>query len=271
MPSLEEARNVARFLHALGGGASVRRKAAARELSRGDPLDANELVGHLISLARQGWEPATCVLSDFMAALAQEAEHIPHVGALRRLAHVQSLDTVADLFAQGPAKREMHPDAAARADANAFSQSLGHLKQQARLTRDPDTLSRLATVSNPSVLRNVLINPRLTEELVVRVAARRPARPEPLVEIWRSPRWSVRHAVRRALVFNPYLPPEVGAKIVPLLNTGDLRELISDNSVHASLREQASRLLAETPESLRSTRPGGTEAPRARVGHHGPD
>jgi len=245
MPTLDEARTVARFIHALSGGAEVRRKAAARELSRGDPLDANELVGHLISLARGGWEPASCVLSDFMSALEREAEHIPHVGALRRLAHVQSLDTVADLFAQGPAKREMDPDAAARADANAFSQSLGHLKQQARLTRDPDTLSRLATVSDPSVLRNVLINPRLTEDLVVRIAARRPARPEPLLEIWRSPRWSVRHAVRRALVFNPYLPPEVGAKLVPLLNSSDLRELTRDNGVHPSLRAQAARLLEE--------------------------
>lgn len=268
MPTLDEARTVARFLHALSGGAEVRRKAAARELARRDPLDTNELVGYLISLARQGWEPASCVLSDFMAALEQEAEHIPDVETLRRLAHVQSLDMVADLFAQGPAKLEMDADAAARADANSFSQSLGHMKQQARLTRDPDTLSRLATVSNPSVLRNVLINPRLTEDLVVRIAARRPARPEPLIEIWKSPRWSVRHAVRRALVFNPYLPPEIGAKIVPLLNTADLREVISSNSLHPALREQASRLLAESPEVRQLA---SQVAAARRAGPHGLD
>ncbi|QDE92392.1 hypothetical protein BHS06_27345 [Myxococcus xanthus] len=259
MPTQEDARTVARFIHALSGGAEVRRKAAARELAWRDPLDSNELVGHLIALSRAGWGPASCALSDFMAALEQEAEHIPHVASLRRLAHVQSLDTVADLFAQGPAKLEMDPDAAARADANAFSQSLGHLKQQARLTRDPDTLSRLATVSNPTVLRNVLINPRLTEELVVRIAARRPARPEPLIEIWKSPRWSVRHAIRRALVFNPYLPPETGAKIVPLLNTADLRELVSNAALHPALRAQASRLLAEgngTGPAAASRNPG---------------
>jgi hypothetical protein len=75
------------------------------------------------------------------------------------------------------------------------------------------------------------------------MAARRPARPEPLVEIWKS-RWFSRHAVRRALVFNPYLPPEVGVKIVPLLSASDLEELAADFSVHATLREQASRLLA---------------------------
>lgn len=89
----------------------------------------------------------------------------------------------------------------------------------------------------------MLQNPRLTEEVVVRIAARRPARPEPLTQIWRSPRWSVRPMVRRALVFNPYLPPEIAAKIVPLLTNIDLQEIASDGGVHPSLREQARILL----------------------------
>lgn len=247
MPTHEQARNLALRLHGLSGGTEILRKAAARELARYDPLDATELVGHLISLARSGWEPATHVLSAFVAALGLEAAQIPYADELRRLAQVQSLPSVADLFADGPARQEMNADAAAKADARAFTQSLGHLKQQARLTRDPDLLARLVTVSNPAVVRNALINPRLTEALVVRMAARRPARPEPLVEIWKSPRWSARHAVRRALVFNPYLPPEVGAKIVPLLNSTDLAELAGDTSVHLSLREQATRLLEQGP------------------------
>ena len=74
MPTLDEARALARNLHALGGGPTVRRKAAARELARREPFDTNELIGHLLSLARAGQAPATCVLSDFMAALDQEAE-----------------------------------------------------------------------------------------------------------------------------------------------------------------------------------------------------
>lgn len=247
MPTPEQARNLALRLHGLGGGVEILRKAAARELARYDPLDATELVGHLISLARKGWEPATHVLSAFVAALGLEAAQIPYADELKRLAQVQDLSSVADLFADGPARQEMDAGAAAKADARAFSQTLGHLKQQARLTRDPDLLARLVTVSNPAVVRNALINPRLTEPLVVRMAARRPARPEPLVEIWKSSRWSARHAVRRALVFNPYLPPEVGAKIVPLLNSTDLEELAGDSSVHPSLREQAVRLLEQGP------------------------
>jgi hypothetical protein len=244
MPSREEAKVVVRRLHALSGSAEIIRKAAARELAKRDPLDANELLHHVIFLARASWEPATCVLSAFVAALGLEASQIPYADSLRRMAEVQSLESVADLFEKGPARKELDMGAAAKADAQAFTQSLGHLKQQARMTRDPDVLSRMATVSNPAVIRNALLNPRLTEDLVVRMAARRPARPEPLVEIWKATRWSSRHAVRRALAFNPYLPPEVGAKIVPLLNASDLAELAGDTSVHPSLREQAARLLA---------------------------
>jgi len=244
MPSRDEAKSVVRRLHALSGSAEIIRKAAARELAKRDPLDANELLHHVIFLARASWEPATCVLSAFVAALGLEASQIPYADSLRRMAEVQSLESVADLFEKGPARKELDQGAAAKADAQAFTQSLGHLKQQARMTRDPDVLSRMATVSNPAVIRNALLNPRLTEDLVVRMAARRPARPEPLVEIWKATRWSSRHAVRRALVFNPYLPPEVGAKIVPLLNASDLAELAGDTSVPPSLREQAARLLA---------------------------
>ena len=141
------------------------------------------------------------------------------------------------------AVQEYDEDAAKRADAKLFTQSLGHMKTQARLTKNPDQLARLAVASNAEVVRNVLINPRLTEDIVVRIAARRPARPEPLLEIWRSAKWSSRPTVRRALAFNPYFPPEVGTKIVPLLSVSDLKELSRDNFVHPALKEQAIALL----------------------------
>lgn len=238
-----DARDVVRRLHALAGGPDVVRKAAARLLARLSPTDATDLLQQLISLAREGWEPATCVLPAFTRALDMEAQSIPYASALRRVAALQDLDDVELLFPEGRAKREYELDAAKRADAKLFTLPLGHLKQIARLTRNPDELSKLAVATDPSVIRNVLINPRLTEALVVRIAARRPARPEPLIEIWRSPRWSVRPAVRKALVFNPYFPPEVGAKIVPLLSGAELRALKEDRSVHAAIREQAHVLL----------------------------
>ncbi len=244
MSSRDRAKRVAKRLHALSGGSDLTRLAAARELAKLEPTDANELIYELLLLAREGWEPATCVLASFTAALDREAAQIPYASELKRLAQVQDLGPVEALFTAGAPTRHLDPRAAAKADAKLFSQSLGYLKTHARTTTNPDDLSRLAIASNPAVVRNLLLNPRLTEELVVRISARRPARPEPLIEIWRSARWSVRHAVRRALVFNPYLPPEVGAKIVPLLNRSDLEELAEDHTVHPALRSQAIGLLA---------------------------
>ena len=243
MPTLAEAQAVVRSIHALAGGPDVRRKAAARALARVHATEATELLQHFIDLTRAGWEPARCVMGSVVAALAHEAEEIPHAAALRRLAGVQDLPLVEDLFADGPPAQEMPEDAAARSDAKLFTESLGHLKSKARLTRDPDEMSRLAAAANASVVRQLLLNPRLTEAVVVRIAARRPARPEPLMEIWRSPRWFARHSVKRALAFNPYLPPEVGSKIVPLLTATDWRELAEDSAVHESIRDQARQLL----------------------------
>jgi hypothetical protein len=50
--------------------------------------------------------------------------------------------------------------------------------------------------------------------------------------------------VRRALVFNPYLPPETGVKIVTLLGLTDLRALAGDGKVHLAVRDLAQRLSA---------------------------
>ncbi len=241
----EAARAVIRRLQVLAGGADVTRKAAARALSELAPTEAIELLHEVQRLAHEGWLPACEMLPAFTRALELEGEQIPHLEDLRRVATLHEQADVELLFTQGQPSREYNADAAARADAKLFNMPLGYLKQQARLTKNPDELARLAVASNPSVVREVLKNARLTEAVVVRIAARRPARPEPLTEIWLSARWSQRPAVRRALVLNPYLPPEVGAKIVPLLSKADLLEVSNDNGVHLAIRQQARVLLAE--------------------------
>lgn len=244
---LERARQLVKRLAALSGGALVRRRAAARALAEASETEATQLLSDVMRLAAEREPDAQVVLQAFLHALQEDGEFIPHLFTLQRVASLHEQGDVELLFAEGEPMREYHVDAAARADARLFTLPLGVLKSRARLTKNPDELSRLAVASNPAVVREVLRNPRLTEDLVVRIAARRPARPEPLVEIWRATRWSVRPAVRRALAFNPYLPPDVGAKIIPTLPRPDL-ELVRDNTtLHASLRELASTLLAAPP------------------------
>ncbi|MCC6335483.1 MAG: hypothetical protein IT380_16015 [Myxococcales bacterium] len=242
-PQRERTRAVLRRLVVLSGGALVRRRAAARALGEVSETEATQLLSELLELAAARDDDALEILPAFLRALEEDGDVIPHLSTLRRVAGLHQQDDVELLFAEGEAVRQYHVDAAARADARLFTLPLGVLKTRARLTRNPDELSRLAVASNPSVVREVLRNSRLTEDLVVRIAARRPARPEPLVEIWRSTRWSLRPAVRRALAFNPYLPPEVGVKIVPLLPRVDLEQLLESPGLHASLRELASTLL----------------------------
>jgi hypothetical protein len=240
---LEAARATVKKLASLGGGGEVMRKAAARTLATLTPSEAALLLEQVIELARTRWAPAVAVVQAFTRALEFEAADLPQVMALRRVAALQDQPAVEALFPEGQVLQEYDPDAAARADARLFTAPLGWLKTRARLTRNPDELARLAVVSNATVVREVLRNSRVTEDLVVRIAARRPARPEPLVEIWHSTKWSKRPAVRRALAFNPYFPPDVGAKIVPLLTKLDLEELAQNAAVHPSLREAAQVLL----------------------------
>ncbi|MDP1822950.1 MAG: hypothetical protein Q8L48_06905 [Archangium sp.] len=240
----EGVRLIVRRLDVLGGGHEVLRRAAARTLGELDPPRATELLSTVMKLSVERWEPAMRVLPAFMRALEDDGDLIPHLGTLRQVAALHEQEEVTFVFSEGRPVQEYEPDAAARADAKLFTLPLGVLKSRARLTRDPDELSRLAVASNASVIREVLKNPRLTEDLVVRIAARRPARPEPLEEIWRSARWNMQPAVRRALVFNPYLNPEVAVKIVPLMAAPDLKELATDRNVHLSVRELAGRLSA---------------------------
>jgi hypothetical protein len=242
----DEVRQIIRRLDVLGGGHDVLQKAAARTLGELDPPRATELLSAVMRLSVERWGPAMRVLPAFMRALEDDGELIPHLQTLRQVAALYEQDEVTFVFSEGRPVQEYDSDAAARADAKLFTAPLGTLKSRARLTRDPDELSRLAVASNASVIREVLKNPRLTEELVVRIASRRPARPEPLEEIWRSPRWNQQPAVRRALAFNPYLSPEVAVKIVPLMSMMDLKDLAADRNVHLSVRELAARLVSSS-------------------------
>ncbi len=93
------------------------------------------------------------------------------------------------------------------------------LGERKSLARKPDraSIDRLLRDPHPVVIRRLLENPRVTEDDVVRLAARRPALPDVLVEIARTPAWLHRARVRLALILNPDTPPEVAAPLAGLL------------------------------------------------------
>ena len=111
---------------------------------------------------------------------------------------------------------------------------LGARKSLARRP-DRDTLQRLLRDPHPDVIRRCLGNPRLVEDDVVRLAARRPGRADVLAEIARS-LWVHRPRVRLALVMNPGTPVEVVARLVGLLIRPELTMAARSPGVAAVVR-----------------------------------
>lgn len=123
--------------------------------------------------------------------------------------------------------------------------TLGERKALARRP-DRDTMQRLLTDTHPAVIQRCLRNPRITEDDVVRLAARRPGHRDVLVEIARST-WTHRPRVRMALVLNPATPEEIAARIAGLLLRPELALVVGSPGVAASLRAVCREHLERRP------------------------
>jgi hypothetical protein len=112
--------------------------------------------------------------------------------------------------------------------------TLGDRKWLARRP-DRETMQRLLADPHPDVIRRCLGNPRVTEDDVIRVAARRPGRGEILAEVARSP-WARRPRVRLALVLNPATPIEIALRLAGLLLRPELELVARSPAVNAPVR-----------------------------------
>ena len=131
--------------------------------------------------------------------------------------------------------------------------TLGERKSLARKP-DRETVERLIRDPHPDVIRMLLGGPRVTEEDVLSMAARRPCRPDVLTEIARSPRWVHRPRIRMALVLNPDTPLEIAAPIAGLLMRHELRLVATSTHVQASVRALCLEHLERRPPGEFDTR-----------------
>jgi hypothetical protein len=120
--------------------------------------------------------------------------------------------------------------------------SLGERRALAR-THDREQLVLLLRDPHPMVVAVVLDNPHLTEPDVVRIAAMRPAAPAALATVARHRKWSVRHAVKRALMLNPMLPLSDAIRLAPTMLARDLADVAADPALPDALRAHAAELL----------------------------
>lgn len=104
--------------------------------------------------------------------------------------------------------------------------TLGERKSLAR-RNDRELIARVLRDPHPDVMRILLGNPRLTENDVLRLCARRPVASDVLREVWKCPRWIVRYPIKVALVLNPYTPLDIGLQLVPLLHGQDVRRVLA--------------------------------------------
>jgi len=134
--------------------------------------------------------------------------------------------------------------------------TLGERKSLARRP-PPHLLDKVLADPHPDVIRNLLAAARLTEDDVVRLATKRPGKPEVLQEVARHPRWCQRPRVRLALVMNPATPSELAISMVALLRRNELKSVVEATSLHPALRAAASERLARRPPMPR----GGGDGP----------
>jgi hypothetical protein len=181
-------------------------------------------------------DPAREELVSALRNLAQDRGHFALARLLRRRAGIR------DGVHEVPEPSQRHPGDARVGRAL----TLGERKALAR-ARNRDVLDRLLRDPHPHVIRNILENPRITEDDVVRLAARRPTYPDVQAEIAQSPKWNVRQRVRLAIVQNPYTPTGISVPLLPLLIRPELDQVLAATDIPPIVRGAAIELLGRRP------------------------
>ncbi len=219
--------------------AAVRSAYMRNLLLRGDASDLAPVLDIVCARAEQAEDSAREALVALVDALnheacvevvqllREEALGVPHL-ALERL--VRQPVAIIEPRDVGRPEDDRIPDY-----GKGRPLTLGERKSLARRpTRE--MMDRLLRDPHPDVIRMVLANPKVTEEDVLALAARRPCRPDVLTEIARQPRWAHRPRIRMALVLNPDTPLDIAAPVAGLLMRHELRLVATSPTVAAAVR-----------------------------------
>jgi hypothetical protein len=234
-----EALALARRLSALEEG-PIRARAAARALARLEPGRAARVVAALLRATGPDARRAAAAVGQALADPGEDLSYAWLADLYATASERGTSEVTALLVAPPPRRRFAEPFD--KADPRLAHLTLGHKKAFARAQRDPDLLARLAAEGDPTVVRELLRNPQLTEAFVVRIASRRPCRPGTLRCIHDARRWRTRPAIALALVRNPYVETELALRLLPSVGAADLRDISRDGVLHPLVRAVAARL-----------------------------
>ncbi len=172
--------------------------------------------------------------------LREEASGVPHLALERLVRKPVSIMPARDV---GRPEDDRIPDY-----GKGRPLTLGERKSLARKPSRENT-ERLLRDPHPDVIRMLLVNPKVTEDDVLVMAARRPSRPDVLTQIARSPRWTHRPRIRIALILNPDTPLDVSVPLVALLVRQELRLVATSTTVAAVVRAVCLEHLERRPPS----------------------
>lgn len=210
---------------------------AASRAEAGDPSHRDLWLAVVVALG-----DARCAPLRAETARAARARGMVEIARVLEVAAPDAAPTDAD---GAGAEVEARADEAHRVPDFGLGRTLT-LGERKSLARRPtrDLLARVIRDPHPDVIRILLGNPRLVEDDVVRLCARRPVAPAVLREVFRSPRWIVRYRVRLALLKNPHTPVDLALGLVAGLAAQDAQEIAAMTGLAATLREACARLAA---------------------------
>lgn len=170
--------------------------------------------------------------------LREEAAGVPHLALERLVRHP---------LATNPSREVPKPEEDRVPDyGRGRPLTLGERKSLARKPSREST-EQLLRDPHPDVIRMLLVNPKVTEDDVLFLAARRPCRPDVLTQIARSPRWTHRPRIRIALVLNPDTPLDVAGPLLALLVRQELRLVATSTTVAPAVRALCNEHLERRP------------------------
>jgi hypothetical protein len=183
--------------------------------------------------------------------LAADGES-PFVERLRQYAEERRLLSLSRLLRRGTEQPLRSPSEPPVPDYGAGRElTVGERRSMAR-SPNRKVLEKLLRDPHPLVLRQLLSNPRLTEDDVVRLAARRPLHRAIVEVLAESPRWLRRPRVRLTLLLNPGTPAPVSMPLLAVCTRCELLDVVHGADAPLALRGSAQELLERSPPLPRS-------------------
>ena len=235
-------------LHLLGHQEMKLRASALEEKLRG--LEAEETAAILNFICNQAkgkdlaYLKAYNALPELLRSCTFTRKKIPQLQAVaRQKDYSEVLQMLLDL----PPQKIPHSDSEGPEDPFLKDLTPGHRISLAK-TQKMTVLRKLLKDQDPMVIRSLLLNPRLTESEVLKIASLRPTSSRVLEEVFQNTRWVSRYRVKKALVCNPYCPPSIAVHLLKFLLLSDLREIAQFENLHLAVKEAAHQLLRERKE-----------------------